>query len=73
MERSVNDYIFDSDFPIASEKVLSGTHICEALLVAQVTERGHHIRLKIVPFQKELLIRRHHEEAFVGGGVALWT
>ena len=28
-----------------------------------MTERGHHIRLKIIPFEKELLIGRHHGNA----------
>lgn len=30
--------------------------ICEALLVAQMPERHHHVRLVVVPFQEELLI-----------------
>ena len=39
------------------------TYICKASFLSEMAERGHHIRLEIIPFEKELLIGRHHGNA----------
>lgn len=37
-------------------QLIVDTYICKALLVSQVPKRSDHIRLKVVPFEKELLV-----------------
>ena len=39
--------------------ITSKGHICEGLFIPQMFERGHHVRLEVIPSETKLLLVIH--------------